>query len=178
MSDATSARRSRPVLALSLTPVGPERDASGRITAWAKRDRRERYAQVLPTERPVPVRGRLRGVAGQGGTTDIANLVLEYELPARGQGNDTRYLPKLQHPPSNAPELPITISLTVGETVSVSSRKSHYPHHLPAVNGKGYRWAPDICTSGGWSGVAMPVQRLRLQGEVMGRPSRTRVAQR
>ena len=55
-------------------------------------------------------------------TTDIADVVLEYE-PATG--GDTLHIPKFRHPPVNAPELPVTIDLTVGETVAVSTGKSH-----------------------------------------------------
>jgi hypothetical protein len=59
------------------------------------------------------------------GSTDIANLVLEYEPASSGQGNDTLYLPKFQHPSANVRELPIMIEFTVGETVSVLTKKSH-----------------------------------------------------
>jgi hypothetical protein len=51
--------------------------------------------------------------------------VFEYEPAASGQGNDTLPIPKLRHPPANAPELPVTIDLTVGETVAASTGKGH-----------------------------------------------------
>jgi len=57
-------------------------------------------------------------------TTDIADVVLEYE-PATSGGSDALHIPKFRHPPANAPELPVTIDLTVAGTVTVSTGKSH-----------------------------------------------------
>jgi len=58
-------------------------------------------------------------------TTDVADAVFDYQRSDTDQGNDTLRIPKLRHPPKNAPELPITIDLNVGNTVSVSTGKSH-----------------------------------------------------
>jgi hypothetical protein len=58
-------------------------------------------------------------------TTDIADAVLNYQPATTAHGNDTLQVPKLRHPPANAPELPLSLELTVDDTVSVSTEKSH-----------------------------------------------------